>query len=70
MSVGRLPIPKKVYDRYAALGIEFLDDRMYGYVEVTGAADGTLEYTSSRTPDGTTTPDDGNEDVAPDEDLG
>ena len=71
MSIGRLPIPQKVYDRYESLGIEFLDDRMYGYVEVTGAADGTLEYTSSRTPDGsTTTPDTGDEDVAPDEDEG
>lgn len=71
MSIGRLPIPQKVYDRYENLGIEFLDDRMYGYVEVTGAADGTLEYTSSRTPDGSTTnPDIGDEEILPDEDEG
>jgi len=71
MAIGRLPIPQKVYDRYENLGIPFIDDRMYGYVEVVGAADGTLTFESSRTPDGsTTTPDTGDEDVAPDEDEG
>ncbi len=69
MSIGRLPIPQKVYDRYEMLGIEFLDDRMYGYVEVVGAADGTLTYESSRIPDGSTTaPDTGDEEILPDED--
>ena len=67
MSIGRLPIPQKVYDRYAALGIPFLDDRKCGYVEVVGAFDGTLTYETSRNDDGTTTnPDTGDEDVVPD----
>ena len=70
MAIGRLPIPQKVYDRYENLGIEFLDDRKFGSGEVTGAADGTLEYTTSR--DGlegdNTTPDTGDEDIVPDED--
>jgi competence protein ComEC len=70
MSIGRLPIPSKVYERYETLGIELLDDRMCGYVEVTGAADGTLEYTTSRDglEDDNTTPDTGDEDIVPDED--
>lgn len=71
VSVGRLPIPQKVYDRYEALDIPFIDDRVYGYVEVTGSADGTLEYTTSRTEvNDTTTPDTGDEEVLPDEDEG
>ncbi|MBR4864735.1 MAG: MBL fold metallo-hydrolase [Oscillospiraceae bacterium] len=70
MSIGRLPIPSKVYERYETLGIELLDDRMCGYVEVTGAADGTLEYTTSRDglEDDNTTPDTGDEEVLPDTD--
>ena len=67
MSIGRLPIPQKVYDRYAALGIPFLDDRKCGYVEVVGAFDGTLTYETSRSDDGTTTnPDTGDEEILPD----
>lgn len=68
VSVGRLPIPKKVYDRYAALGIPFLDDRACGYVEVVAQTDGTMTYTTTRSDSGTTAPDTGDEDIVPDED--
>ena len=69
MSVGRLPIPQKVYDRYEGLGITFLDDRMYGYVEVTGSYDGTLSYETSRNglEGDVVDPGTGDEDIVPDE---
>jgi beta-lactamase superfamily II metal-dependent hydrolase len=67
MSIGRLPIPSKVYERYETLGIDFLDDRKNGYVEVVGAADGTLTYETSRTEDNSgATPDAGDGTVEPD----
>ena len=68
MAIGRLPIPAKVSDRYASLGVEFLDDRTNGYVEVTGSLDGTLEYTVSRTEAGEVPPSTGDEEVLPDAD--
>lgn len=49
MATGRLPIPSGVRSRYEDAGITFLDDRTNGYVEVTGSADGMLEYILSRT---------------------
>ena len=66
MTIGRLPIPAKVRDRYEALGSVFLDDRTNGYVEVTGSADGELKYTASRNDAVEEAPDTG-EDPVPDE---
>ena len=68
MAIGRLPIPEKVRDRYEAIGTTFLDDRTNGYVEVTGAADGTLEYTTTRDSADEVPPVSGDEDVLPDAD--
>lgn len=68
VSVGRLPIPQKVYDRYETLGIPFLDDRKMGYVEVVAGTDGVMTYETSRNDTDITNPDTGDEDIAPDED--
>ena len=66
MATGRLPIPNGVRNRYADAGITFLDDRTNGYVEVTGSADGTLEYVLSRTEATDDTPEAG-DDATPDD---
>lgn len=65
MATGRLPIPASVRSRYEDTGVTFLDDRSNGYVEVTGSADGTLEYVVSRTEATDDTPEAG-DDVTPD----
>jgi len=66
MAIGRLKIPNVVRNRYAAAGVDFLDDRTNGYVHVTGAADGTLEYVCSRTGEAEDVPE--TDPVVPDED--
>jgi len=59
VSVGRLPIPARISNRYANLGVTFLDDRTKGYVEVVASSDGTMTYTTTRTEENdTTTPGD------------
>lgn len=65
MATGRLPIPSSVRSRYEDAGVTFLDDRTNGYVEVTGSADGTLEYVLSRTEATDETPEAG-DDATPD----
>ncbi len=69
VSTGRLPIPTKVYDRYADLGIELLDDRQKGYIHVSADAEGVMTYETTRESFGgdDTIPDTG-EDPVPDED--
>lgn len=49
VATGRLPVPQVVYDRYEDLGIEMLDDRIYGYIHVTAGADGVMTTETSRT---------------------
>ena len=68
VSTGRLPIPQRIYDRYADLGVDLLDDRMKGYIHVTGDVSGELLYETSReTFEGDTTPSNPDEDPIPDE---
>jgi len=66
MAIGRLKIPNVVRNRYANAGVTFLDDRTNGYVHVTGATDGTLEYVCSRTGEAEDVPE--TDPVVPDED--
>ena len=67
VSVGRLPIPARISNRYANLGVTFLDDRTYGYISVVAASDGTMSFETSRTGDDSgVTPDTGEGDVIPD----
>ena len=70
VATGRLPVPKVVYDRYEGLGIEMLDDRIYGYIHVTGdAVTGELTTETSRTEfNGSTNTPEAGEDEVPEED--
>ena len=69
VSTGRLPIPAAIYNRYEDLGIEMLDDRIYGSIHVTADAAGVMTTETSRTEfNGDTNTPEAGEDEVPEED--
>ena len=71
VATGRLPVPQVVYNRYEDLGIEMLDDRIYGYIHVTADAEGVMTTETSRTEfNGDTNTPEAGEDEVPEEDGG
>lgn len=51
VAMARVPIPPTLRKLYASIGSELVYDLVNGYVHVTAAADGTMEYTTTRNHD-------------------
>ncbi len=51
VAMARVPIPPSLRKLYNSIGSELLYDLVNGYIHVTAAADGTMEYTTTRNHD-------------------
>lgn len=51
VAMARVPIPPTLRKLYNSMGSELLYDLVHGYIHVTAAADGTMEYTTTRNHD-------------------